>query len=513
MSPRVAVAASNALAAAAGVRLAELGGNAVDAALAAVLVSMVCEPGVCSLGAGGFVTVAPADGSAPVTVDGNVEMPGRTLPPARFGRGVIDVETEYGGGVTMTVGYGSVATPGALAAFDVAHTRYGRAPWREVLAPAFEAARDGFPLGAASAYYLDYVHTSVFGWHPDSYAALHDPAGRRVAPGELVHVAHLADSLRLLADGGADVLYRGELAALITADMAANEGLVTAADLAAYTPTVTPALPVRLGDWRLATNPPPAIGGVTLAAMLELLAGAPVGCWTEADVRRLVDVQDAVLRYRIDHLDVAPDRAAAARALLDGVAASGIAALRTSPSTVHVSTVDATGFACAVTASAGYGSGVMIPGTGLWLNNCLGEPELNRRGLHTLAPGERLPSNMAPTVGRRADGAVLAIGSPGADRISTSLVQVLAGYAGGASDLAGAIARPRLHVTHAASGVRVDYEEDLQPKPPSDLPGRRHPPHSMFFGGVGAALLEADGVLSAAADPRRAAVVAVGPDA
>ena len=136
----VAVAASNALAAEAGIRLAAAGGNAVDAALAAALVSMVCEPGICAVAGGAFVTIAPADGSPPVTIDGNVEMPGRGLPAERLRTGRREVTTEYGGGVTMTIGHGSVATPGAVAAVDLAHRRYGRAPWREVVAPACAAS-------------------------------------------------------------------------------------------------------------------------------------------------------------------------------------------------------------------------------------------------------------------------------------------------------------------------------------------------------------------------------------
>ncbi len=511
MTVRVAVAASNTLAAAAGVRLAALGGNGVDAAIAGALVSMVCEPGVCSLAGGAFVTVAPDDGSAPVTVDGNVEMPGRGLPPERFGRGLLEVSTEYGGGLTMTVGHGSVATPGALAALDLAHSRYGRAPWPDVVGPAIGAARNGFPLGTASAYYLEFVHEHVFGWHPDSYAALHDADGRLLAPGETVHVAHLAESLDLIADEGAGAFYTGRLASQIAADMAAYYGLVTAADLAAYQPTVRPSLAVEVGDWRLATNPPPAIGGTTLAAMLTLLEGLPRGPWTAQDTAHLVAVQDAVLRYRLDHLDVAADRVATGQQLLDRIATDGIRALAGSSSTIHVSAVDSAGVACAVTASAGYGSGVMTPGTGIWLNNCLGEPELNRRGMHALPPGDRLPSNMAPTVGRRSDGAVLAIGSPGADRISTALLQVLASFANGGASLEDAIARPRLHVRHLADGSVVEHEADLEPAPLA-LPTRVHPARSMYFGGVGAALLRPDGTLLAAGDPRRAAAVAVGPD-
>jgi gamma-glutamyltranspeptidase/glutathione hydrolase len=213
----------------------------------------------------------------------------------------------------------------------------------------------------------------------------------------------------------------------------------------------------------------------------------------------------------MEHLDVAADRVAAVRELLERMASGGLAAVRGSASTVHVSVVDDEGVACSVTASAGYGSGVMTPGTGIWLNSCLGEPELNRGGLHTLRPGERLPSNMAPTVGRHRDGSVLAIGSPGADRITTALLQTLASFANGGLSLEESIARPRLHVRHLETGPLVDHEEDLELPPDLGLPARVHHALSMYFGGVGAALRSQDGSLLAAADPRRAAVVAVGP--
>ena len=508
------MAASNALAAEAGVRLRAAGGNAVDAAVAAALVAMVCEPGVCAVAGGAYVTVAPADGSPPVTVDGNVEMPGRGLPPERFGGGLRQVTTAYGGNLVMDVGHGSVATPGALAGLDLAHRRYGAAPWREVLAPAHEAARDGFPLGSASAYYLAFAHEIVFGWHPDSAAVVHRSDGRPLQKGDVVRIPHLADTLLRLGEHGAADFYRGEVAALLAADMAANDGLLTSADLAAYTAVVRPALPVDVGGtgrrWRFATNPPPSIGGATLAAMLLLLDGRPAGAWTPDDVAHLARVQEAVLGYRLRHLDVCDDRTAAARALLD-LAGGGLAAVRESSSTIHVSAVDDDGNACAVTASAGYGSGVMTPGTGLWLNNCLGEPELNRSGVHALPPGERLPSNMAPTVGRSTDGAVLAIGSPGADRITTALAQVLASYVNGGRTLADAIAAPRMHVRLATDGsVVVEHERDLA-LPDLSWPTSVHEPAAMFFGGVGAALRTGDGLLEAAGDPRRAAVVAVGP--
>ena len=140
-----------------------------------------------------------------------------------------------------------------------------------------------------------------------------------------------------------------------------------------------------------------------------------------------------------------------------------------------------------MTVSSGYGAGMIAAGTGIWLNNCLGEQELNPRGLHGLPRGTRLLSNMAPTVGRHTDGSVLAIGSPGADRITTAVVQALAGFVGGLG-LAEAVHHPRVHVHRAGRPDEVVRRE-------SEL--------SMYFGGVGAALTRPDGHLVAAADPRR----------
>jgi gamma-glutamyltranspeptidase/glutathione hydrolase len=309
--------------------------------------------------------------------------------------------------------------------------------------------------------------------------------------------------VRLIADEGAMTLYGGELGSRLVADMAERGGLVTAADLAAYRPVVRDALPVRTGGWDLRTNPPPSIGGPVLAAMLTLLGERPRGAWTEDDVSHLVDVQRRVLDARHDHLDVADDRSAAALELLASVGWAGAG----SPSTAHVSVVDADGTACSITSSYGYGSGATVPGTGLWLNNCLGEHELNRAA--PPAPGERLASNMAPTVGRRDDGAVLAIGSPGADRITTALLQVLAAVAHGGASLQDAVDRPRLHLNHLDDGVvQVEAEEDL-PLPSLGLPVREHHPHAMYFGGVGATLRLPSGEVEGAADPRRAGVALV----
>jgi len=258
------------------------------------------------------------------------------------------------------------------------------------------------------------------------------------------------------------------------------------------------------------------------AAMLRLLARttSPDEDHPRVGLDELIEVQRAVLSYRVRHLDLSLDRIAAAEELLAAIADGGIGRLNGSPSTVHVSSVDGDGLACAVTASSGYGAGVSVPGTGIWLNNCLGERELNRRGRHALAPGERLVSNMTPTVGRHDDGRVLAIGSPGADRIATAVLQVVLGLLAGDS-LAAAIEAPRVHVSCDQLGtpIRIEYEDDLsetalaeaglEPNGTTPLPWRRHASGSMFFGGVAAALRGPDGRLEAAADGRREGAVVV----
>jgi gamma-glutamyltranspeptidase/glutathione hydrolase len=509
-TPRIAVAAPNLAAAEAGMRLAAEGGNAVDAALAATLVMMVNEIGIVSPGAGGFVTLQVAGGEA-VTIDGWAEMPGRGLPAERFGRGVWDITTEYGGGTTTSVGHGSVAIPGGLKALDLANRRSGEAPWREVVRPAIEIAREGFPLSPTSGYYLGYTHEIIFGWQEPSRSVVHDAAGAVIQAGATVVIPQLAESLELIAEAGADSMYTGELAELIARDMAANDGILTAEDLAAYEAVVRPALTVRQSGWLLATNPPPAVGGVTVAALLALLDGVPAdGGWSPAELERLVAVQHAVLGRRLAELDEEDERRLAGQNLLELASAGDLRALG-SPSTATVSVVDDAGDACAVTMSSGYGSGVMTPGTGLWLNNALGEKELLHGGVHSLAPGARLTSNMAPSVARRtSDGAVLAIGSPGADRIPTALAQVYALFAHGGLPLEKAVLHPRLHV-RVREDVTVDHEEDFVLPPGLGLPTRAMPAHSMYFGGVAATFWDPAVGLLAVGDPRRAGAIAVSP--
>jgi gamma-glutamyltranspeptidase/glutathione hydrolase len=505
---QVAVASSSRIAAAAGARIADEGGNAADAAIAAALVSITTEPAVCSPGSGGFVTVWPAAGD-PVTIDGNVAMPGQGLRDDERGRGAREVYVEYGGGLRTLIGHGSVATPGAFAALGAASKRFGRLPWRRLAQPAIEWARRGFPLPTPSREYLAFAHEIVFGWDARSWSALHDEKGGLKDAGEPIFVADLADSLARIADHGVEDFYRGELAHLIADDSRANEGALTYQDLAGYEAVERVPLQVRLGEWRVATNPPPAVGGITLSAMLSLMHAQSFAGWTQAAAARLVRVQEMVLGYRRQRLDLSDDFDSDALDFLDRVRSGELARALGAPSTVHTSSVDDEGLACAITLSAGYGSGVMPPGTGMWMNNCLGEIELNRRGLTGSAPGTRLPSNMAPTVARRNDGSILAIGSPGADRITTALLCTLVGYMEMGMSLPDAVGHARAHLEFHPDGRRVAYEPGM-PVEGIGIATRRFEDLSMYFGGVGAVLWSPRDGFVTAADPRRTGGEAMG---
>lgn len=506
---RVQVASATQLAADAGAAVGDAGGNAVDAAVGASLASMCSEIGIISPTASGYVNIWPANGD-PVVVDGNAEMPGRGLPRSRFGNGGRHIEMEYGGHTETIVGWGSIATPGALAAFEEAHRVHGEIPWAEVLEPTIEIVERGFAMTRASAEYLTHSHRLIFGWDPESRPIVHHDDGTPIGVGDMVHIPHLAETLHLIADEGADAFYRGELGAAVSAAVLEGGGLLTVEDLAAYRPVTREPVRFHVDQWDIAANPSPAVGGVAMSAMLLLACHPPFEGWTRDEVRRMAQIQRAVLRYRSGALDRLDTRDRAATRLLELAHDGDYETILASPSTVHTSAVDTDGTGCSVTVSAGYGSGAMVPGTGLWMNNSLGEVELISEGFHGLEPGTRMASNMSPTVARRPDGSVLSVGTPGASRITTALSQVLMNFLHLGMSLREAVAHPRMHVEVFGGQPTIAYEPGLPVEGFDDLVARRFPDLAMYFGGVQAALWDPIAGLYGAADPRRSGGIARG---
>ena len=508
---RVSIASGSQISANAGAAIAHKGGNAVDAALAAALVSMSTDLGVMAPGASGFITIwSPA--TKPIVIDAYAEMPGRGLTSERFGKAMKEVFFDYGGWMSTIIGYGSIATPGMFAGLEMAAKQYGQLPWALIVEPALTLVREGFPLTGGAAEYLAYTHKAIFSWHSDSYRTIHHLDGSCRREGEIVQIPELADSLKLIAQQGSDAFYTGEIGQRIAKEIQAHGGLLTAADLQAYRAIARTPICIRWGDWEIVTNPPPAIGGACVAAMLLLLEHQSFSDWNPTTVQQMAKVQNIVFDYRRHHFEEASDSGKETEVirLLEWANCANSQSWLTSPSTIHTSAVDSDGLACAITASAGYGSGVMISGTGLWLNNSLGEIELHPQGLQDLRSGMRLTSNMAPTIARHKDGTVMAIGSPGASRITTAIVQVLFNFIHLEMSLAEAIAHPRLHVEIVEGIPTISFEAGLPVEASEEFAIRQFSQLSMYFGGVQAALGHPTFGLLAAADPRRAGGIAYG---
>ena len=501
------IAAGTRIAAEAGTTIAKQGGNAVDAAIAAAVVSMCTDTGIMSPGCGAFITVWPPD-DKPVVVDGYVEMPGRGLRGKQFAEATHEVVFDYGGETHQRVGYGTIATPGGVAGLALASERFGQLSWNRLLQPAIDWVEKGFPLTGGAAEYLLFTHEAIYSWHPDSYRILHHENGSPLKEGDIVHVPHLANTLKSIAQDAAS-LYRGELGHVIATGVRENGGLLGVEDLESYQAMVREPVWAHIGEWEVATNPPPAVGGSCLAGMLKLLDRLGPGDSLAEAVRHMVSAQCAVLGYRANHLDGAHQTLSKEVERILAMADLGDPALLGAPSTSHISAVDSTGLACAITASAGYGSGAMVDGTGFWLNNSLGELDLHTKGLAGLLPGTRLSSNMAPTIAKRkSDGAVLAIGSPGASRITTAIAQVLTNFATKDMDLFDAVKYPRLHVELAVDQQTIAFEPGLPVVAMHGLKPRSFPKPSMYFGGVQAALWSAQDGLFGVADARRGGSVA-----
>jgi gamma-glutamyltranspeptidase/glutathione hydrolase len=500
----VALATTTAYAAEAARAIAAGGGNAVDCALATAIMSVNTEPSVCALAGGAYVTIW-APGHDPVTFDGIHAIPGRGLSDDERGHGKTNVRLDYGGGDSTIVGAGSVAVPGALAAFEKAWQRYGSIGWSELFEPTIQATREGFPLSAACHYYLGYSGDLIFGRSKDGYGAVHDKDGNLLEHGSPIRIPHLADSLSAIAAEGAAIFYEGDIARAISGHVRDGGGALTLEDLTSYEAVERPALISDIGSWHIATNPPPAVGGAVLTAMLLACGDLRASDWDPESLARLVHVQRACLDFRRDHLDVTDDVDHEAARLIEAARQGQLMSQWSSSSTVHTSAVDDTGLGCAITASSGYGSGEMPEGTGLWLNNGLGEIELNRRDIDSRHVGTRLPSNMAPTVAR-SDGGVLAIGSPGADRITTAIHQVLTNFLQFDMTLHEAIAHPRLHVDTTGDEDQLCAEPGLD-LPDLDLPLRPFPDIGMYFGGVSVASYDGDRGFEVEADSRREGAV------
>lgn len=490
-APRLAIAAGNRLGAEAAEQVARAGGNGVDACLASAVMGWVAEPFFASIGGSGFISIRTPGGPVEV-IEGNLTMPYTV--PSEPGQGIRRVYMDYSDGMYTGIGGGAVGVPGILAAVHKAWERHGKIEWPAILAPAIAAARDGFPFPRTSAYYLSVTWEPV--WSRFSSAAkVFGVDGVPLKEGELLVQTELADSLEMIANKGPAAFYEGELAQAIERSIAEDGGFLTVDDLRRYEAVVREPIATESFGWKIQSNPPPAVGGAVLVHMLALLANAKVD--DPADrLRAIVEAQNVAVGHRQEYYKDPDTIAAGLDAAIKGVQTRAMQ----SPATTHMSTADSDGYVCSLTESNGYGAGIVVEG--MLLNNTLGEEELNPLGIHSLRPGSRCHSNMAPTIATGSN-RVVAIGSPGADRIVGAIAQTILRLALDGESLADAVAAPRAHLDFRNEGARLCYEPGL---PGESIPGfilRPYEEIHMYFGGVQAASVTYEGKVDAAHDPRR----------
>ena len=487
------------------------GGNAFDAVLAAMAAATVAEPLLCSLGGGGFLMAQPA--GAPATLyDFFAETP-RRPPDDSEALDFRAVEVDFGPATQeFHIGLGAMAVPGAVRGLCTAHRALATRPLAELLRPAVRLARDGVPLREFDAY-AGRVLTPILTASPALAATFRRPDGAPLATGDRLLQPELADTLERLGDEGDRPFYEGDLAERLAAFAAEHGGLVDAEALGRYQVAARAPLTRRYRGAEVLTNPPPSTGGLLIAFALELLAaheplpphGAPGQLGALARAMELTN--RARLEASLHDADDDADAAAARLfdpALLQRYRAELLGRPACDRGTTHISVVDGAGNLAAMTLSNGEGCGRTLPGTGIHLNNMLGEEDLHPQGFHRWPPATRIASMMAPSLLRLPDGAIAALGSGGSNRIRTALLQVASNLVDHAMPLDAAVAAPRLHVERGLVNVEPGYGEDAVAAAAAQGERlKRWPEANMFFGGVHAVHRSADGTLAAAGDPRR----------
>lgn len=481
------VAAGHPVTAQVGARVLREGGNAVDAAVAAVLASWVSEPLLTGPGAGGYMLVAGAD-DAPVLLDFFVAAPGAGERPEDHAE-LLPVEVSFGDAVQVfNCGPASCGVPGSPAGLAHAARRWGSLPLEDLAAPAAGLARAGVQLNAEQAYIFE-ILAGILLSSPQARAEF-APRGRPLREGEPFRSPALAETIERLGADGSEPFYDGDVAAAIDEHVRAGGGQLASADLEAYDPVEREPVRVRYRGREILTNPPPSAGGILLALAFGRLGACTAGPPSAAE---LAAVMESVQALRTGEFTAG----LAEPGFLERFLAANLG------STTHISVIDGAGLACAVTCTNGACSGVVVPGTGIHLNNIMGEEDLNPHGFFSAPPGRRMPSMMAPTVVLGEGGEVeLAVGSAGSNRIRSAILQVVVNVVDRGLAAGEAIRAPRLHV----EGGRV-YAEPGIDTAGLDGAGRelvRFRAPNLFFGGAQA--VERDprsGALSGGGDPRR----------
>ncbi|MEA2441932.1 MAG: gamma-glutamyltranspeptidase / glutathione hydrolase, partial [Thermoleophilaceae bacterium] len=401
----------------------------------------------------------------------------------------------------FNIGPSSCGVYGTPLGLAEALERFGTTGLGDLTGAPARVAREGHELTAIGAYLIR-ILGPILASGPEG-RAIYAPEGRFLVEGETICLPELADLLDRLGAQGPAHLYEGDVAEAVSDFVLENGGLLTREDLAEYRVVEREPAEAHYRGRDVLTNPPPSSGGILIAYSLDLLER--IG--RRGDLRALVEVMDTTNRTRTEefvaglHREGYLERFMAKEALESAAHDVGSRL----GSTTHVAVLDGEGACASVTCSNGSCSGVIVPGTGLHLNNMLGEEDLNPLGFHRHEPGVRIPSMMAPTVVLRDGRPEVALGSAGSNRIRSAIVQTILAVVDEGLGAQEAVERPRVHyeggVVEAEPGVDGDSLRALERE---GWKVQRWRERNLYFGGVQAVARDpVSGALSGGGDPRR----------
>jgi len=474
---KAAIASAHPLATAAGRETLEAGGNAFDAAVAVAAALAVVEPNSSGLGGGGFFLLHRSRDARDTMIDAREKAPGaatRDMFLDKDGNPVPRLSTDS----ALAAGI-----PGEVAGLGLIARKYGRLTLAADLKPAIRLAREGFPLYARLAAVIGY-RQQVLRRQPDAAAVfLHD--GAAPEPGFIIKQPQLAETLELIAREGSEAFYKGAFARRLVAGVRGLGGNWSEADLAGYAALERAPIVGLYRDARIVSASPPASGGVALVDALHILEGYDLKGLDSATRKHLII--EAMRRMHQDRavylgdpdfvsipIEMLTSRFYAAgqrtSIRLDRATASeslpGIDAAHVGPETTHFSILDRDGNRAAVTITInlGFGSALMVPGTGVVLNNEMddfsikaGTPNAFRligADANSIAPGKRMLSSSTPTFVETPHGLMIA-GSPGGNFIISMALLATLDFMDGRS-AAEIVAAPRIN--HQFLPDVVDYE-------------------------------------------------------
>ncbi len=498
------VASGHTLVSKAAAAILEAGGNAFDAVVAAGFASTIAEQTLTSLGGGGFLLGHSVKHNQDLFFDFFVDTPGLGRNDTLHDPHFFPVTVQFSGAPQdFNVGLGSVAVPGTVKGLLHIHRRLGRMPLQEVVQPAIELAK-GHRANERQAYFLQLLYPIVT-LFPEGRALYGEGEGYIKEGDQLVN-RDQANFLKQLVSDRGDSFYRGDIAKAIDHDMKQGDGLLTREDLANYEVIERKPLKLPYRDATFITAPAPSIGGVLIGLSLYLLSkeGKPEYGWgSPSYLLNTTRLMQEVEKLREEGITTASE--------LERFIGKEERVLKSvenlrlfSRGTTHVSIADRDGNCASMTCSNGEGSGYFAPGTGVMLNNMMGEDDLHPEGFHASPPGQRVGSMMSPSLLVRDNVVKLVIGSGGSKRIRTAINQVVTQVVDFDKHLQEAVDAPRLYW----DGKCVQIEPGFGENELAELTRREtiniwdH--IDVFFGGVHGVVPGKEG----AGDPRRGGAVA-----